>query len=34
MPPTLKDKIIKTLIDTQGLTKENIDEAIALQRKI
>src|SRR5262245_581220 len=33
MPVTLKDKIIKTLIDTQGLTKENIDEAIALQRK-
>ena len=30
MAVTLKDKIIKTLIDTQGLTKENIDEAMLL----
>jgi len=33
MAVTLKDKIIKTLIETQGLTRENIDEAIVLQRK-
>jgi len=33
MAVTLKDKIIKTLIETQGLTKANIDEAITLQRK-
>mgnify|MGYP000297745427 CR=1 FL=1 len=29
----LKDKILKTLIDAKKLTKEEVDEAIALQKK-
>ncbi|OGX33533.1 MAG: hypothetical protein A3C36_01600 [Omnitrophica WOR_2 bacterium RIFCSPHIGHO2_02_FULL_52_10] len=34
MVETLKDKIIKTLIDAKKLTKDEIDEAIALQKKM
>jgi len=33
MAETLKDKILKTLIDAKKLTKEEVDEAIALQKK-
>jgi len=33
MAKTLKDKILKTLIDAQKLTKKEVDEAIALQKK-
>jgi len=33
MAETLKDKILKTLIDAKKLTKEEVDEAIDLQKK-
>jgi len=33
MATTLKDKILKTLIDAKKLTKEDVDEAISLQKK-
>src|SRR3989338_10769053 len=33
MAETLKDKILKTLIDAKKLTKIEIDEAVALQKK-
>ncbi len=33
MAETLKDKILKTLIDAKKLTKDEVDEAIALQKK-
>ena len=33
MAATLKDKILQSLIDTQGLSKKDIDEAIKLQKK-
>jgi len=33
MAETLKDKILKMLIDAKKLTKEEVDEAIALQKK-
>ena len=33
MAATIKDKILKTLIDAQKLTKKEVNEAIALQKK-
>jgi len=33
MVETLKDKILKTLIQSQGLKKKDVDEAVALQKK-
>jgi len=32
MAETLKDKILKMLIDSKKLTKKEVDEAIALQK--